>query len=140
MEYGSSPDSESESTTVGPKPQPPIDAPKYAVEPLDSQSPGLLREIGQYARKLAEWKESKRAAELAAVDRGRETPDDWDEEEWDDELDEAFDEAGIPRSKGSITVNQIDGRGYFYLKWSENGEFKSQYIAPVEPKERGSSD
>jgi hypothetical protein len=34
----------------------------------------------------------------------------------------------------------IDGRGYFYLKSSHNGVFFSQYIAPVEPKERGSSD
>ena len=116
-------------------PKPPKGWPKYLKDDLTKQQPETLREIAQFADELA-------LAKLEAEDTDHrdpsETPEDWDDEEWDDALDDAYDEVEAPRQKGSVTVNVIDGRGYYYLKGSHNGEFFSQYIAPVEPKERGS--
>jgi len=129
------------SDSLDAKPQPPVDAPTYAVDPLAAQSPGLLREIGQYVLALADWK----AAQQSPTDEEDgedpyETPDEWDDDAWDEELEAAYAEAELPEGVGGIYVNHIDGRGYYYLKGSHNGEFFSQYVAPVEPKERGGSD
>jgi len=131
-ETGSTPDD------TDPKPQPPVDAPQYAVDPLTAQDPDLLRAIGEYAFELADWKQRQEESEIESEEPTK-TPDEWVDEEWDEVLDEAYEEVDIPRGKGSVTVNVIDGRGYYYLKGSHNGEFFSQYIAPVEPKERGSN-
>ena len=124
------------------EPTPPASAPKYIREGLTKQNAETLREIARYADALADAKIEQAESQLddeTAVDDGG-TPDEWDEAEWEDVIEEAYEEADIPRCKGSVTVNQIDGRGYYYLKWSESGEFQSQYLAPVSPKERGSSD
>jgi len=116
-------------------PEPPKGWPQYLKDDLTKQKPETLREIARFADELA-------LAKLEAEDTERrdpgEKPDDWDDKEWDEVLDEAYNEVEAPRPKGSVTVNVIDGRGYYYLKGSHNGEFFSQYIAPVEPKERGS--
>jgi hypothetical protein len=142
MERGSNPpSSETDSIDTESKPQPPVDAPTYAVDPLAAQSPGLLREIGQYALALADWKAAQQSPdEDAEGDDPYETPDEWDDDAWDDELEDAYAEAELPEGVGGIYVNHIDGRGYYYLKGSHNGEFFSQYVAPVEPKERGKSE
>lgn len=65
---------------------------------------------------------------------GPDTPDEWDDDqEWEETLQEAFDEAGIPRSKGTLTTKTIDERDYYYLQWREGEKVKSQYVAPVNP-------
>jgi len=116
-------------------PNPPKGWPQYLKDDLTKQDPETLREIARFADELA-------LAKLEADDTERrdpgETPDEWDDQQWDDALDEAYEAVEVPRGKGSMTVNVIDGRGYYYLKGSHNGEFYSQYIAPVEPKERSS--
>jgi hypothetical protein len=61
-------------------------------------------------------------------------PEEWDDEsEWRDALDEAFEKAEIPRSKGTLTTKTIDGRDYYYVQWREGDSVKSQYVAPVSP-------
>jgi len=65
-----------------------------------------------------------------------EPPEGWDEqdqEEWEQALREAFEEADIARSKGYLTTKEIDGRDYYYLQWREGDKVKSQYVAPVTP-------
>ena len=144
MDRGSKPpSSETDSpTTSVQKPQPPVDAPVYAVDPLAAQSPGLLREIGQYCLELADWKvdQQRVVKDDEEGDDPFETPDEWDGEEWEKEVEDAYDDAELPEGVGGIYVNMIDGRGYYYLKGSYNGKFYSQYVAPVNPKQRGSSD
>jgi hypothetical protein len=69
------------------------------------------------------------------IDRGTvEAPnDDWEDDEWQDALEDAYDEAGLVRSKGTLTTKQIDGREYYYLQWREGEKVKSQYVGPVSP-------
>lgn len=69
-----------------------------------------------------------------------ETPDDWNSDEWNDALEEAFEKADISRSKGTLTTKTIDDRDYYYLQWREGDTVTSQYVAPVVPSKRGSSD
>jgi hypothetical protein len=52
-------------------------------------------------------------------------------DEWEDALQEAFDEAETPRSRGSLVTKTIDGRGYYYLQWREGDTVTSKYVAPV---------
>jgi hypothetical protein len=56
-----------------------------------------------------------------------------DEDDWDDKVDEAFEQAEILRSKGTVTTKTIDEREYYYLQWREGEKVKSQYVAPVSP-------
>lgn len=61
-------------------------------------------------------------------------PADWDEETgWQAALENAFARAGVPRSEGTITRKEIDGRAYYYLAYREGGRRKYQYVAPVPP-------
>lgn len=62
-------------------------------------------------------------------------PEEWDDDadEWEDALEDAFEKAEIPRSKGTLTTKTIDGRDYYYLQWREGDKVKSQYVAPVSP-------
>ena len=126
---------------VSKPPEPPKGWPKYLRDGIPKQDVETLREIAQYADELAVDKIEAAEAELEQQSEDEDDlADEWEDDKWEDVVEDAYDKADLARSKGSITVNHIDGRGYYYLKWSENGEFKSQYIAPVEPKERGSSD
>jgi hypothetical protein len=70
------------------------------------------------------------------VDRGElDAPDEWDDnDEWEEALEDAFEAAGIPRSKGTLTTKTIDGRDYYYLQWREGETVTSQYVAPVNPR------
>jgi len=61
------------------------------------------------------------------------TPDDWEEDEWDEQLDEAREKAELPPTKGTITTKTINGRDYYYLQWREGDKVKSQYVCPVDP-------
>jgi hypothetical protein len=54
-----------------------------------------------------------------------------DDDAWQEALEEAFEKAEIPRSKGTLTIKTIDGREYYYLQWREGDSVKSQYVAPV---------
>ena len=70
-----------------------------------------------------------------AIEETIEAPDEWDDDDaWAEALDEAFESAEIPRSKGTLTTKTIDGRDYYYLQWREGETVKSQYVAPVVPK------
>jgi len=70
------------------------------------------------------------------VDRSElDAPDEWDDgEAWEEALEDAFEEADIPRSKGTLTTKTIDGRDYYYLQWREGEKVTSQYVAPVNPR------
>lgn len=71
------------------------------------------------------------ADEAVAVD----APEEWadDEDEWDEKVEEAYEAAAIPHSKGTLTTKTIDDREYYYLQWREGEKVKSQYVAPVSP-------
>jgi hypothetical protein len=63
-----------------------------------------------------------------------EAPEEWeDEDAWQEALEDAFEQAEIPRSKGTLTTKTIDGREYFYLQWREGDRVTSQYVEPVSP-------
>ena len=118
-----------------PKPEAPESLPKYLVDGVEKQSPATLRELADYAERVASWKEAKAERELQesaeqAVDT---TPDEWDAEEWEDVVDDARDEADLAPGKGTLTTKTIDGRDYYYLQWRAGSKIKSQYVAPVTP-------
>jgi hypothetical protein len=60
-------------------------------------------------------------------------PEEWEGEEWEDALEDAFEKADIRRSKGTLTAKSIDGRDYYYLQWREGETVSSQYVGPVTP-------
>lgn len=61
------------------------------------------------------------------------TPDDWEDNEWEEQLDEAREKADLPPTKGTITTKTINDRDYYYLQWREGDKVKSQYVCPVDP-------
>jgi len=61
------------------------------------------------------------------------TPEEWDEDEWDDQLESAREKAAIPPTRGSLTTKTIDGRDYYYLQWREGDTVTSQYVGPIDP-------
>jgi hypothetical protein len=61
------------------------------------------------------------------------TPEEWDEDEWDDKLDAAREKAAISSTKGTLTTKTIDGRDYYYLQWRDGDTVTSQYVGPVDP-------
>lgn len=86
-------------------------------------------------RALPESPDRRAVAVSRDTSRSRiETPDEWDDDDdWDDALEDAYEKAEIPRSKGTLTTKTIDGRDYYYLQWREGEKVKSQYVGPVSP-------
>ena len=117
------------------KPQSPQALPKYLIEGVEKQSPENLRELAAYAEQMADYKEAEaqRELEARANQSTTEIPEEWDDNEWEEAVDDARDEADLPDSKGTLTTKTIDGRDYFYLQWREGSKIKSQYVAPVSP-------
>jgi hypothetical protein len=117
------------------QPTPPDTIPNYICDGLDKQDPATLDEIADYAAALAEHKRTaqRRQSESEAIDEFDPTPDEWDDDEWDEKIDDARETADIPPSKGTLTTKTIDGREYYYLQWREGGKIRSQYVAPVVP-------
>jgi len=117
------------------KPDTPSNLPQYLIDGVEKQAPAELRDLASYAERMADWMEAQAQRELEAqADRPTtETPDEWDDDEWEDAVDDARDEADIPASKGTLTTKTIDGRDYYYLQWREGSKIKSQYVAPVTP-------
>ena len=110
-------------------PDPPTDTPKYLREGLQKQSPEMLRSIATYASALADSKERALQEELdaQAVDVDDETtPDGWDADEWDEQLEDS----DVP-ARATLTTKTIDDRDYYYYQWREGDKIKSEYVAPV---------
>jgi len=117
------------------EPQPPDSLPKYLREGVQRRDAETLWKLAAYAEDMAEYKQEvaeQKLDEQADLEED-DVPEDWDEDEWETAVDDARDEAELSPSKGTVTVNEIDGRGYYYLKWREGDTVKSQYIAPVSP-------
>lgn len=119
------------------RPQPPTNLPKYLREGVEKQSPDRLRRLAEYAEQMADWKEAKAKRELEerADQEIDVTPEDWDDEEWEAQMDEALEKADISGGKGTLVTKNIDGRQYYYLNWREGDTVKSQYVAPVTPSD-----
>ena len=117
------------------KPDNPPNLPQYFIDGVEKQSPDDLRELAAYAEQMADWMEAETQRKLEAqADRSTtETPEEWDDDEWEDAVDDAREEAEIPASKGTLTTKTIDGRDYYYLQWREGSKIRSQYVAPVTP-------
>ena len=71
------------------------------------------------------------AGEAVAVDAPEELAD--DEDEWGEKVDEAYEAAAIPCSRGTLTTKTIDEREYYYLQWRDGEKIKSRYVASVSP-------
>ena len=61
------------------------------------------------------------------------TPEEWDEDDWEDQLAEAREKAEISRTTGALTTKTINGRDYYYLQWRDGDTIRSQYVGPVDP-------
>ncbi|MBX0298299.1 hypothetical protein [Haloarcula nitratireducens] len=62
-----------------------------------------------------------------------ETPDDWGDDEWEEQLQAAREKAALPSTKGTLTTKTIDDRDYYYLQWRDGETVRSQYVGPVDP-------
>lgn len=73
--------------------------------------------------------------EIEAEQESPPAPDEWSdqENEWEGALQDAYDDADIPRSKGSLVTKAIDGDNYYYFQWREGDTVISQYVAPASP-------
>lgn len=65
-------------------------------------------------------------------DETRDLPDafEGDEEQWET----AVEDVDAP-ARATVTTKEIKGYQYLYYQWSEDGKTKSEYIAPVNPKQ-----
>lgn len=117
------------------EPDAPETLPKYLLEGIQKQSPETLRELAGYAEQMADWMEAQAQRELEskAEQATTETPEEWDDDEWEEAVDEAREQAELSKNKGTLTIKTIDGRDYYYLQWREGSKIKSQYVAPVAP-------
>jgi len=109
-----------------------------ALEQLQEIDPAGAPDLAsQHARAIEAVEELQAALESdqqTTEDDHEPTPDEWDDEdEWQERLEDAYDEAGIAPSKGTLTTKTIDGRDYYYLQWREGDTVTSQYVAPVDP-------
>lgn len=117
------------------KPTVPDSLPKYLREGVEKQDASTLRDLAAYAEAMADFREAKAKREIESQAVDEDTPEEWDEEDWKDQIDDAREDAELPEGKGTLTVKQIDGRGYYYLQWREGDDVKSQYVAPVSPSD-----
>jgi hypothetical protein len=117
------------------KPNAPSNLPQYLISGVEKQSPEELRDLAAYAEQMAAWMEAEAQRELEerADQSATETPEEWDDDEWEEAVDDAREDADVPASKGTLTTKTIDGRDYFYLQWREGSKIRSQYVAPVTP-------
>ncbi|MFC4540379.1 hypothetical protein ACFO5R_00315 [Halosolutus amylolyticus] len=99
-------------------PSPPETLPDDAVETLDTYSPDLLRDVTQYAEKLAEHRE--REARLEEQDEQNDRTQGRSEELPDD----------VP-SKATITIKEINDNRYYYWQWRDGEKIRSKYKSPV---------
>lgn len=123
-------------TDGGESPEPPGEIPKYIRDGLQKQNSDTLRAIASYANKLADYREAEAEKLLQEQGEGRpsDTPDEWEQSEWEKAVDEA--QKVVPDGKGTLTTKTIDGRDYYYLQWREGDAVKSKYVAPVQPSDR----
>ncbi|MFD1588484.1 hypothetical protein ACFR9U_16010 [Halorientalis brevis] len=117
------------------EPDAPSSLPKYLREGAQKQDAQTLRDLAEYAAALADHREAQAEHELEEQAVDEDVPEEWDEDEWAEQIDEARENADIEGSKGTLTTKQIDGRGYYYLQWREGGKIKSQYVAPETPSD-----
>ena len=117
------------------EPEPPSRLPKYLREGLQKQNVEDLRVVAEFAEELAAYREQRQQRALEAnADRDvDDVPDEWDDDEWEDELEEAREKADLSEPKGTLTTKTIENRDYYYLQWREGDKIRSQYVAPVAP-------
>jgi len=106
----------------------------YVLDGVDRQDPEALRELAEYADQLAGYKEAEAERELQEDAVDEEPPEEWDDDEWEDALEDARDDGDVPAGKGTLTTKTVDGREYYYLQWREGDTVASKYVAPVTPK------
>jgi hypothetical protein len=128
------------------EPNPPSTIPKYVVDGLDRQNADTLRHIAEYSIQLAihleaqaEYEMEKRIQSESEGERVSDSPDEWDEDEWEEKLKEKQEalDGEIPAKANRVTKT-IDGRDYVYAQWREGDKVVSEYIAPVIPADSDS--
>ena len=99
------------------KPDQPKDAPAYAVNPLDKQSPKLLEQIAEYCEKLAEHKRELKAEQEIDEDK---------REELLEEKEPVIQEEMVRCGKDDCKSCPHGPYRYKYVY--DDGEIKSEYI------------
>lgn len=119
-------------------PDPPGEFPTGLVAEMNELETAQLEAVADYCLRRMLYLEAQeqhdQADSEATSGEIESSPEDWDEDEWDDKLDEVRGKHDVP-AKATRTVKQIDGRKYIYAQWREGDKVKSQYIAPVSPKD-----
>jgi len=101
------------------------------VEALDQDARDAHQKAVAAVDELAALLGERESDATIAVDAPQKWAD--NEDEWDEKVEAAYDDAEIPRSKGTLTTKTIDDREYYYLQWREGERVKSQYVAPGSP-------
>lgn len=118
------------------EPDAPDSLPKYLCEGVQKQNSSTLRDLAEYATKMADWMEAEAERELKQnADQNADTvPDEWKEREneWEETLADAREQVGAS-SSATLTTKTIDGRDYYYLQWRDGDSIQSKYVAPVMP-------
>lgn len=116
------------------EPEAPDSLPKYLVDGVSKQDADTLRDLAAHATAMADWREAQAERELEAnAEHDTNTvPDEWDKHEWEQQLEEARNEAEVS-GRATLTTKTIDGRDYYYLQWREGDSTLSKYVAPVDP-------
>ncbi|WP_266082998.1 hypothetical protein [Haladaptatus caseinilyticus] len=126
------------------KPTPSDLLPKYIIEGLQKQDSETLRAAANYAQDLRVYRaaraeddrtgavdihqiEQTTADDLAAKAHAKGIPE--DVADWTTIL-----EKGVP-AKASIVTKTINDYQYYYFQWREGDTIKSEYLAPVSPKQ-----
>lgn len=114
------------------EPGAPDSLPKYLVDGVSKQDADTLRDLAAHATAVANWQEAERELEANAEHDTDTVPDEWDEDKWKQQLEEARAEADVS-GRATLTTKTIDGRDYYYLQWRESDSTPSKYVAPVVP-------
>lgn len=97
--------------------------PDDVAEALTEMSASQLRAVAHRAEKLADEKDTNEGP-----DRKRSKAEVKHDVDADD-----FEKGEAPPGATLVTKN-IDDRDYYYWNWREDGTVRSEYIAPVAPK------
>lgn len=115
------------------EPDAPSQLPKYLREGLQKQNIEDLRVVvAEFAEELAAYREQRqqRALEANADQDVDDIPDEWDNDKWEDELEEARKKADLSETKETLTTKTIENRDYYYLRGGRETRFEASTSHP----------
>lgn len=116
------------------EPTPPSSIPNDITNRLQSQNTESLEAIIEYAQELQTYQQTQAEKELQAqAESGHrldEAPEEWDDDEWEEQVEEKIHTDSDVPSGGYVCEKQIDGRVYLYYQWRDGDTVKGKYLAP----------